>query len=72
HFTDTPREVYSHLIQCRTGHGLLEEYYVSFVALADRAKNHVKMREHILCDCSLFTHQRIHLRKVSYNIILVE
>ncbi|KAG1731283.1 hypothetical protein EDB19DRAFT_1640923, partial [Suillus lakei] len=75
HFINTPREVYGRPVQCRTGHGFIGEYYVSFVPTEPSSclcrENHVK-RENTLCECPLFTHQRTHLRDVSRNIILNE
>ncbi|KAG1884001.1 hypothetical protein F4604DRAFT_1574888, partial [Suillus subluteus] len=77
HFTNTPREVYGQLVQCRTGHGFIGEYYAteSFVpteSISCPCGGPRQMREHILRNCSLFTHQRTHLRVVSRSIILSE
>lgn len=75
HFTHTPREVYGRLIQCRTGHGFMGEYYATFVPTEPTrcpCGEPRQTREHILRDCPQFTRQRIHLREVSYNIILNE
>jgi hypothetical protein len=33
HFTDTKREVYGRLVQCRTGRAVIGEYYAKFVPL---------------------------------------
>lgn len=75
HFTHTPQEVYGRLIQCRTGHGFFGEYYATFVPtepIMCSCGEPRQTREHILRDCPLFARQRIHLRHVSYNIILNE
>ncbi|KAG2037848.1 hypothetical protein BDR03DRAFT_956343 [Suillus americanus] len=73
HFTSTPRKVCGHLIQCRTGHGYLGEYYVSFVPTEPTSclcGDPRPTREHILRDCPLFT--QLYLREVSHDIILNE
>ncbi|KAJ7233047.1 hypothetical protein C8J57DRAFT_1382723 [Mycena rebaudengoi] len=56
HFTSTKREVYGRLIQCRTGHAFLGEYYTKFT------------REHVLRECERYEEHRGVLREVSAEI----
>ncbi|KAI0916052.1 hypothetical protein AcV5_010469 [Taiwanofungus camphoratus] len=72
-FTTLPREVYGRLVQCRTGHGFLGEYYDQFVPSETvecpcGAKR--QTRQHILQHCPRYKRYRHILRKTSETIEL--
>jgi ribonuclease HI len=58
HFKDMPREVYGRMIQCRTGHAFLGEYYKHFnIPVDDTAcpcGKPLQTRNHVLYDCPLY------------------
>ncbi|KAG1757885.1 hypothetical protein EDB19DRAFT_1617798, partial [Suillus lakei] len=71
HFTTT-REVYGRLIQRRTGHGFIGEYYASFVPIESISYPCGELRQtrvYILSECPLPIRQRRHLREISSNLI---
>jgi hypothetical protein len=74
-FRQTPREVFGRLIQCRTGHGYIGEYYSRFVPAEDvdcPCGETFQTREHLLRECPLYGGQRHLLTKVSRDISLPE
>ncbi|KAL4064721.1 hypothetical protein V8B97DRAFT_1875867, partial [Scleroderma yunnanense] len=56
HFSTTTREVYGRLIQCRTGHAFLGEYYTKFVPseVSCRCGHNMQTCSQVLVDCPLF------------------
>lgn len=69
------REVFGRLVQCRTGHAYIGEYYRKFVP--DKATDcpcgeQLQTREHILRDCPQYEDHRHILRAVSRDVSLPE
>jgi ribonuclease HI len=74
-FIKTKREVFGRLIQCRTGHGFLGEYYKQFVPDENvdcPCGEPFQTREHILRDCPKYQTHRHILEEVSRDISLPE
>jgi ribonuclease HI len=72
-FRKTPREVFGHLIQCRTNHGYTGEYQRRFLPQEDPScpcGEEFQSREHIIVHCTLHEHSRKKLRKVSRDVWL--
>ncbi|GBE87945.1 hypothetical protein SCP_1201710 [Sparassis crispa] len=70
-FTDLPREVFGRLVQCRTGHAFLGEYYAQFVpseTVDCPCGAHFQTRKHILQDCPRYNNYRHILREASKTI----
>jgi ribonuclease HI len=66
HFTSTSREVYGRLVQCRTGHAFIGEYYDRFVPTKRtkcRCGAPFQTREHIIRRCTLYAAHRHILRE---------
>ncbi|KAJ7820707.1 hypothetical protein B0H14DRAFT_2519685 [Mycena olivaceomarginata] len=73
HFTNTKREVYGQLVQCRTGHAFIGEYDAKFVPLeriACQCGERYQTREHILQECEKYEQQRDLLRDASAELSL--
>ncbi|KAJ6613598.1 hypothetical protein B0H10DRAFT_1630755, partial [Mycena sp. CBHHK59/15] len=73
HFTNTKREVYGRLVQCRTGHAFIGEYYAKFVPLeriACQCGERYQTREHILRECENYEQHRDLLRDASAELSL--
>ena len=72
HFTLTPRNTYGRLIQCRTGHAFLGEYYNKHVPTEDRScpcGEPIQTRDHILASCPAYENHRNILKVASEDII---
>ena len=72
HFILTPRNTYGRLIQCRTGHAFLGEYYNKHVPTEDRScpcGEPIQTRDHVLASCPAYENQRHHLKDASEDII---
>ena len=72
HFTHTPRVTYGRLIQCRTGHAFLGEYYNKHVPTEDRScpcGEPIQTRDHILASCPLYENHRHILKDASEDIV---
>lgn len=57
HFMGTKREVYGRLVQCRTGHAFIGEYYAKFVPLERvncQCGDAFQTREHLLRECGTY------------------
>jgi hypothetical protein len=66
-------EIFGRVIQCRTGHGYLGEYYNRFVPSKDidcPCGEHIQTREHVLRDCIIYEQHRNILRETSETIAL--
>jgi ribonuclease HI len=69
----TKREVFGRLVQCRTGHAHLGEYYSKFVPTKNidcPCGEEFQTREHVLRACPWYEQHRHILRKVSADISL--
>ena len=74
HF-DTQREVFGRLVQCRTGHAFIGEYYKQFVPDENvdcPCGEALQTREHILCDCPRYQPHRHILSTASRDLSLSE
>jgi hypothetical protein len=74
-FIKTKREVFGRLVQCRTGHGFLGEYYNQFVPDENvdcPCGEPFQTREHILRDCPKYQTHRHILEEESRDISLPE
>jgi len=72
HFTHTPRNLYGRLIQSRTGHAFMGEYYNKHVPTEDRScpcGEPLQSRDHILAACPTYADQRQILKKASENLV---
>ncbi|KAK1216502.1 hypothetical protein PQX77_020854 [Marasmius sp. AFHP31] len=70
---ETPREVFGRIVQCRTGHGFIGEYYYEFVPMKNTdcpCGERLQTREHIIRTCPTYEPYRHILRKVSKDIAL--
>jgi hypothetical protein len=77
HFTalNGKREVFGRLIQCRTGHGYIGEFYQRFVPSENVnciCGEPLQTREHLLRECPRYETHRHILRQVSRDISLPE
>lgn len=75
HFTQTGRELFTRLTQCRTGHAFVGEYYRRFVPHKDPScpcGEDVQTRKHIIQDCPLFDEGRFLLCDVSPSLSLTD
>lgn len=75
HFRDLRfnRELFGRLMQCRTGHGYIGEYYQQFhinESIDCPCGEELQTREHILRECPRYEESREELRKVSRDIVL--
>ncbi|KZT71019.1 hypothetical protein DAEQUDRAFT_683813, partial [Daedalea quercina L-15889] len=73
HFLNLPREVLGRVLQCRTGHGFIGEYYRSFVPTEQvdcPCGAPCQTRQHVLQDCPRHEPYRDILREVSKTIDL--
>ena len=69
------REVFGRLMQCRTGHGYIGEYYAKFVPTENvdcPCGKNFQTREHILRDCPRYEAHRHTLREFSEDISIPE
>ena len=67
------RELYGHLLQCRTGHGYIGEYYQKFVPSADPTcpcGETTQTREHIIQYCPIYERFRTILHQASQTLYL--
>ncbi|KAJ3738241.1 hypothetical protein EV360DRAFT_3934, partial [Lentinula raphanica] len=74
-FKSTPRETFGRLMQCRTGHAFLGEYYSKFVPIKNvdcPCGAELQTREHILRECPKYEDYRYILQKVSQDICLTD
>jgi hypothetical protein len=75
HFKDTPREIYGRMIQCRTGHAFLGEYYRRFNILVDDTYcpcgEPSQTRKHVLYDCPQYEEHR-HLLNIKDKLPAIE
>jgi hypothetical protein len=72
---DTKREVYGRLVQCRTGHAFIGEYYAKFVPMERigcRCGECLQTREHILRECEKYAQYRDLLGDASPELSLPE
>lgn len=75
HFCNSKRAIYGRLIQCRTGHAFLGEYYSSFVPTENPScpcGEHIQTREHILTSCPAYEPNRDSLRSVSEDLVITD
>ncbi len=75
HFALTNRELYGRLIQCRTGHAFLGEYYRRFVPSEDPScpcGAVVQTRAHVIQDCDLLEDARSILYNFDVTLSLPE
>ncbi len=75
HFALTNRELYGRLIQCRTGHAFLGEYYRRFVPSEDPTcpcGATIQTRAHVIQDCDLFEDARSILYNFDVSLSLPE
>lgn len=75
HFCNSKRAVYGRLIQCRTGHAFIGEYYSSFVPTENPScpcGEHIQTREHILTSCPAYEPYRNILRSASEDLIVTD
>jgi hypothetical protein len=75
HFTGTKREVYRRLVQCRTGHVFIGEYYAKFVPserVACPCGEPFQTWVHILRECETYAWHRDILEEVSKEISMPE
>ncbi|KAJ7241636.1 hypothetical protein C8J57DRAFT_91139 [Mycena rebaudengoi] len=69
----TKREVYGRLVQCRTGHAFIGEYYAKFVPLERvdcQCGDAFQTREHLLRECGTYEEHRGILRETSAQLSL--
>jgi len=69
------RELYGRLLQCRTGHGYIGEYYQRFVPSADPTcpcDETTQTREHIIQYCPTYERFRTILRQASQTLYLLD
>ena len=67
------RELFGHLLQCRTGHGYMGEYYQRFVSSANPAcpcGETTQTQEHIIQSCPTYEGYRTILRQASQTLYL--
>ena len=72
HFTHTRRNIYGRLIQCRTGHAFMGEYYNKHVPTEDRScpcGELLQSRDHILATCPMYADQRQVLKTASEDLV---
>ena len=72
HFTHTPRNIYGQLIQCRTGHAFMGEYYSKHVPMEDRScpcGELLQSCDHIIATCPTYEDQRQVLKSTSEDLI---
>ena len=72
---DGKRELFGRLIQARTGHGYIGEYYKQFVPDENTdcpCGEFLQTREHLLRDCPRYEDQRYILREASGDIALAD
>ncbi|KAJ3851409.1 hypothetical protein EV368DRAFT_43203 [Lentinula lateritia] len=70
---DTPRELFGHLMQCRTGHAYTGEYYSQFSPHENvncPCGEELQTREHILRACPKYRDHQYILQKVFDDICL--
>ncbi|KAF5366508.1 hypothetical protein D9757_012170 [Collybiopsis confluens] len=75
HFNNTKREIYGRLIQCRTRHGFIGEYYAQFVpskSVQCQCGHCFQTREHILQSCKTYNDHRHILWDASDDLNLEE
>jgi ribonuclease HI len=74
-FKETSREVFGRIVQCRTGHGYIGEYY-SRMHIDEKIDcpcgEDVQTREHILCECPSYNEHQYILKKVSRDVGIQE
>jgi len=70
------REIFGRLVQCRTGHGYMGDYYRRFVIKEEQlgcpCGEPLQTRDHILAVCPIYEHFREDLRQASRDISLPE
>lgn len=74
HF-NTSRKVFGRIVQCRTGHAFIGEYYKQFVPSENvdcPCGAEFQTREHILCECPRYETHREILSKASKHLSLPE
>ena len=72
-FSQTPREVFGRLIQCKTNHGYTGEFRRHFLPQEEirfPCGEELQSREHIIIHCTLHEGKREELRKISRDIWL--
>ena len=60
----TDRKTFSRLVQCRTGHAHLGEYYKRFVPTEEtscKCGKQTRTREHVIKECKYYARQRLPL-----------
>lgn len=75
HFKCLAREVYARLIQCRTGHAFIGEYYHRFVPSEDTScpcGERFQTRAHVIQDCPIFRESRGLLSEVVPDLNLAD
>ncbi|KAJ3849803.1 hypothetical protein EV368DRAFT_18718, partial [Lentinula lateritia] len=75
YFNNTPREVYGRLIQCRTRHAFLGEYYAKFVPtepIQCPCGARTQTRDHIIQTCEIYDDYRDLLWNVSDDLDIGE
>ncbi|KAJ6609299.1 hypothetical protein B0H10DRAFT_1713802, partial [Mycena sp. CBHHK59/15] len=73
HFTGTKREVYGRVVQCRTGHAFIGEYYAKFVPterMECQCGEPFQTRDHLLWECERYNEHRGVLREASPQIAI--
>ncbi|KNZ73242.1 hypothetical protein J132_08010 [Termitomyces sp. J132] len=73
HVTDTPREVFGRMTQCRTKHTFIGEYYAKFVPNKKTdcpCGIQLQMREHIIQECLKYEEHQHILQEVDKNLEL--
>lgn len=73
YFQETKREVFGRVVQCRTGHAFIGEYYSKFVpteTVRCRCGTAYQTRAHLLRECELYEDHRGILRDFSPQIVL--
>ncbi|KAJ3840660.1 hypothetical protein F5878DRAFT_522408, partial [Lentinula raphanica] len=74
-FKSTARETFGRLMQCRTGHAYIGEYYSKFVPSKNvdcPCGEARQTREHILRECPVYEDYRYILQKVSQDVCLAD
>jgi len=72
HFTHTPRIIYGRLVQCRTGHAFMGEYYNKHIPTEDRScpcGEPLQSRDHILATCPTYENHRQLLKEASEDLV---
>ncbi|KAI6158973.1 hypothetical protein EDD17DRAFT_1487346, partial [Pisolithus thermaeus] len=75
HFWDTNHRTFGCLIQCRTGHAFLGEYYSTFIPAESPScpcGEPIQTREHIIASCPNFESERNTLRTASKDLVITD